>query len=204
MREYVLLWPAREVEKSAGRKVFERRCRDRIAPLARQHGVELRAQRMKMQDVGRRVAQLLVGQLGRAPIGALLLLRQLDPEQILAQIFQTVAVGEGADQFRGDLGAIDRRGKNAELMAQHGDVEAPEMKQFENRRIGEQGAQPRRLILGGGELHEMADPIARRELHEAQPVPMRVQPHRLGVDRDDAGEVDFDRESAAVKMNAHG
>jgi hypothetical protein len=49
----------------------------------------------------------------------------------------------------------------------------------------------------------MADPIACRELHEVQLVPMRVQPHRLGVDRDDAGEVDFGREIAVVKMNAH-
>ena len=78
------------------------------------------------------------------------------------------------------------------------------MEQLENRGIGEQGTQPRRLILGWGELHEMADPIARRELHEAQPVAMRVQPHRFGVDRDDAGEGDFGREIAAVKMNAHG
>jgi len=50
----------------------------------------------------------------------------------------------------------------------------------------------------------MTDAVARLELYEAQPVAMRVQPHRLGVDGDDAGEVDFGGKIAAVKMDAHG
>src|SRR5579862_281281 len=106
--EDVLLRPPFEVKQDTRRQEPERGLRQLGSPLSREHRVEPDAQRVQMKDIGRGVAQLLVGQRRRAPIRALLLFRQIDVEQILAQIAQPVPVGKGADQTRGDFGAIDR------------------------------------------------------------------------------------------------
>src|SRR5436189_1092261 len=104
MREDVLLRPAFEIKQGACRQEFKAAARQFGAVLARQHCVESRAQRVQVQDVGSGVALLLVGQGRGAPIGALLLLFELDAEEILAQIAQPVPVGEGPHEPRGDLG----------------------------------------------------------------------------------------------------
>ena len=77
------------------------------------------------------------------------------------------------------------------------------MEDLQHRGIGEQRLEPRRVIGTLGELHEMAHAIAGRELHQAQPVAMRVQSHRLGVDGDGGAKVDAFRQIAAMKMGAH-
>ena len=38
--------------------------------------------------------------------------------------------------------------------------------------------------MAGAELHQMGRPIARRELHEAEPVAQVLETHRLRVDGD--------------------
>ena len=81
----------------------------------------------------------------RAPVGALLLLREVDAEQFLAQILETVSVGEGPHQFRRDLGAIDRRAIDIEIDLERAQIEAREMEQLEDLRVLEQ-----RLEVGSG------------------------------------------------------
>ena len=73
-------------------------------------------------------------------------------------------------------------------MVKHREIEAREVEQLQHRRVGEQPPQVGRVVAAGGELHEMGVAVAARELHEAQPVAVRVEPHRLGIDRDRIAE----------------
>src|SRR5262249_56656849 len=105
------------------------------ATLACQQCVELGLERVQMQDIGGGVAQLLVAQGVGAPVGCLLLLGELDAQKLLAEVLQPEAVGEGARELGGDLGAVDRLAANAQRMFQHGDVEATEVGQLQQLRI---------------------------------------------------------------------
>ena len=100
-----------------------------------------------------------------------------------------MALGEGADQLGGDLGADRRARGDAERLLQHGDVEAGEMHDPGDVRVRHEAREVGRVIAAaaqslGQQLHEVCDPVARRQLHEAEAVAMRVQAHRLGIDRD--------------------
>src|SRR5205807_9867108 len=92
---------------------------------------------------------------------------------------------------------------DTEVMINHRQVEAREMKQLGYAAVSQQLPQPRRRIGSGRELDEMRVPVAGRELEEAQPVAMRVEPHCLGVDRNDWSEVEPFREIAAIKPIGH-
>src|SRR5690348_4980756 len=107
MGEDVLGAPAAEIEQRPARQEVEAGLRQGGAALARQHFVEPVFQGMEMQHVGGGVAELLVAELGCAPIRGLLLLRQLDAEKVAAEILEPVPIGEGAGESRGDLGAVD-------------------------------------------------------------------------------------------------
>ena len=100
---------AGEIEPRPLRQIGEGGARQPVAPLAREHRVELLAQRVQMQHVGGGVGELRVAERLRAPVGRLLLLGDLDAEQLARQILEAVPVGVGARQLGGDLGAIDRR-----------------------------------------------------------------------------------------------
>ena len=93
-----------------------------------------------MQHVGGGVGELLRRQIDRAPIGRLLLFRQIDVQQFLAKVLEPVPVGERPGKPGGDLGAADRCGGNAELTLQHGHVEAGEVHQLDDAGIPEQAA----------------------------------------------------------------
>ena len=69
-------------------------------------------------------------------------------------------------------------------MVEHCEIEAREVKELGHPGVGEQPLQPGRAIAAWRELDQMRVPVSGRELDEAQPVAMRVEPHRLGVDRD--------------------
>src|SRR6185437_8270125 len=94
--ENVLDAPTAEVEQRPSRQEVEAGLRQLLAPFTRQHGVELGLQGMQVEHIGGGITQLLVGEVGGAPIRRLLLLRQLDAEQVAAQILEAVAVGKGA------------------------------------------------------------------------------------------------------------
>src|SRR5579863_69175 len=184
MREDVLLRPAFKIKQGASRQEIEAAARQIGALFARQHSVESRAQRVQMQDVSSGVALLLLGQGWCAPIRALLLFFKLDAEQILAQIAQPVPVAEGTHQPRGGLGAIKRLRHHPEIVVEDREIEPREMEQLDDCGVDEEPLQIRGVVAAGGELNEMSIAIAARELYQAQPVAMRVEPHRLGVDRD--------------------
>jgi len=118
---------------------------------------------------------LLVGELVRAPVRALLLLGQVDAEQLRAEVLQAVAVGVGARQLGGDLGAVHGLGDDAQVLRQHGDVEAAEVEDLEHGGIRQQGLQARRRPVLAIELHEVGRVVASGELHQAQPVAVRLQ-----------------------------
>ena len=77
--------PAAQVERAAGRQEGKTGFRQGLTPLADQHFVEPGLEGVQMQHVGGGVALLLLVQLGRTPIGGLLLLGELDPQQLLAR-----------------------------------------------------------------------------------------------------------------------
>src|SRR5262245_55283032 len=78
--EYVLRCPASEVEAGAIGQEPEAGRRQFLASLARQQRIELSLEGVQMQHVGGRIGDLGVGQVGRTPVGKLLLLRQVDAE----------------------------------------------------------------------------------------------------------------------------
>ncbi len=103
-----LLPASGKIEADACRQEGEAGGGDFAALLAGEQHLELLLQGVEMQDVGRRVGDLRLGQrLGR-PVRTLLLLREIDAEQFAGEILEAVAVGVGAGQPRGDLGAEDR------------------------------------------------------------------------------------------------
>src|ERR1700686_5442013 len=100
MRKDVLLRPAFESKQGACRQEIKAAAGQFGAPFARQHRIESRAQVVQVEDVGGGIALLLLAQGRGAPIRALLLFLEFDPEQILAQIAQPVPVPEGTHQPR--------------------------------------------------------------------------------------------------------
>src|SRR3989337_2734627 len=59
------------------------------------------------------------------------------------------------------------------------------MEDLERALIGEQPLQLGRVI-GSGKLHQRSAAVALGELHEAEPVAIGIEAHRLGVDADRA------------------
>ena len=78
MSEDVLLRPALEIKQNAMRQEFEAGTGERVVAFAGQHHLESGAQGVEMQHVRGGVAKLFFGQVGRPPIRALLLFRQID------------------------------------------------------------------------------------------------------------------------------
>ena len=68
-------------------------------------------------------------------------------------------------------------------MLQHRHVEAGEMEDLGDRRIGQEQTEIGRARLALGDADDIDAAVAGRELHEAEPVAAGLQPHRLGVDR---------------------
>src|SRR5690606_38193533 len=113
------------------------------------------------------------------------------------------AVGIGAHELGGDLGAVDGRGDDAEITLDHRDVEAREMENLENVLVRHQRAQVRRVVGAAVELHDMGVAVARRKLDHAKLVALGIEPHRLGIDRDAGAESEACREIALVQRDRH-
>src|SRR5262245_15118601 len=135
VREEVLVLEASEVEAGSFREEAEAGLCRGCSAFAGEHGVELGLERVQVEHVAGGVVLLLVRQLVRAPVGALLLLGKVDAEELAAQVLEAVAIGVGARQLGSDLGAVDGLGKHAPMLRQHGDIEAPEVKDLEHRAI---------------------------------------------------------------------
>ncbi len=129
------------------------------------------------------------------------MLGDVDADDLLAQVLQAMPVRHRADEARGDLGAPDRRGRHAEMIEQRGHIETREMEDLQDRGIGEKRFQIRRVGVAPRNLHQMADPVAARHLDEAQAVAVRVEAHRLSVDRDRAREGHVAGQVADMEMD---
>ena len=61
-------------------------------------------------------------------------------------------------------------------------IKPREMEYFYPRRVAKKFHQIRRFVTIAGEFHQMRIAIAIGKLHQAQPVALVIQPHRLGID----------------------
>ena len=75
------------------------------------------------------------------------------------------------------------------------------MKNLENLGIRQEGFEARRVVGFAIEFDEVRGAVAARELHEAQPVAMRLEPERLGIDRDAARERQPGRQISIVQLD---
>ena len=78
------------------------------------------------------------------------------------------------------------------------------MKQLERAGIGKHALEVRRVIGAVGELHGVADPVARRHLCQAKPVAVGAEAHRLGVDGHDGAEIEPIRQIVLVEFDFQG
>ncbi len=116
-----------------------------------------------------------------------------------------MTVRVSAHQPGRDLGAVDRPGHNAKPLLQHGDIEAGVVKNLGLGRIGKQRSEIGCRAIVERDLHDIGAAIAGRELHDAEPVAMRIEPHGLGIDRHlAAGIVAEVRQVAAMQSDGHG
>src|SRR3546814_12984011 len=90
-----------------------------------------------------------------------------------------VPVGIGAYQPRRDLGAIDRRRDDAEIMADRGEIEAREMIELEPFGVGQHRFEMGRGIIAAGvEAHQMLVAAAIGDLDDTQSIKRGEQPHK--------------------------
>src|SRR4051812_31339305 len=96
MSENVRGFVAEQVQPAARGQELEAGLGQCEPVLADQKGFESGPERVQMEHVGGGVGELLRAELGRAPVGGLLLLGDFHAEQLAAEVAQAVAVGEGA------------------------------------------------------------------------------------------------------------
>src|SRR5262245_8691095 len=77
------------------------------------------------------------------------------------------------------------------------------MEQLDDTGVGEHSLEARCRVITGRQLHKMRVPVPRRELHEAQPVAIRIEPHRLGVDSNSRSEADTLGKITVVELVGH-
>ena len=195
------VFPAGQVEFGSRRKEVETGFGQSRPAFARQHSVEYLFQSVQKRDVIRRVRKLLFAELSRSPVGALLLLRKINAQKILHQILEAMSVGVGPNKFRRELGAIDGRSRDSQVVAEDCDIESCKMEKLGDRYIGKKPLQIGRCIRARGELYEMRRTISRRELNKAEPVARWTQSQRFAVDRNKTPEIDTLGKIAFVEFN---
>ena len=201
MRKNVHFGEAGEVEARPFGQIGESGAGEAVAALPLQHRVELLPQRVQMEDIGGGISELRVGQRLHPPVGRLLLLADLDPDEFAGEVFQPVPIRVGAGELGGDLGAIDGRGHHPEGMGQDGDVEAAEMEQLDDVRVGQQPLEVGRVLLTRRDLHDFGVAVAARQLDNAQPVAPDRQAERFGVEGDGLAVSPAGRKVGAVQAD---
>ena len=105
--EDIFLGPPREVQCGPCRYKIKTGLGHGASALTLQHLVEPRLHLVQVKHVLCRILLLGIAQHMRTPVRALLLLVEFNAEQFLDQVLETVPVGIGAGEFRGQLGAIE-------------------------------------------------------------------------------------------------
>src|SRR5512132_312702 len=202
--EDVLLRPSLEIEAGAVRDEAETGVRQVTTTFPLQHRVELLAQSVQPQHISGSVLALFRSKGLGTPVGALLLFRQLDPQELPTQILEAVPIGVGAYQSGGDLGAVDRDTHHPEPQIQYPNVESGEMKQLDDPFVGQQCLEIGRCVGGAPgptrrrEVHEMAYPVAGGQLYQTEAVTVWIEAGRLRVDGDARAERRIGRQIAMV------
>src|SRR6202051_1271406 len=80
------------------------------------------------------------------------------------------------------------------------------MKQFDNCGVGQQRLQiwairPLAAQRRGNDLHQMRCAVPGRKLHQAESVALRVQPHRLGIDRNHRSKAQPSRQVVLMQLD---
>ena len=128
-------------------------------------------------------------------------MREFDADEFARQILEPVPVGVGAGELGGDLGAIDGCRHHAEGVAEHGHVEAAEMEEFDDIRVGQHSFEIGRVLLAGLDLHHLGVAVAARKLNQAQTIAPDGEAQGFGVDRDGFAEGPVGGEVGAVQAN---
>src|SRR3712207_6233387 len=137
MRKDVRVRPAQQVELGTGGQEAEAALRDGVAVLPPEPGVQSRLHGMEVENVGCPVVELRLREGLGAPVGGLLLLREFDVQELPHEVLEPKPIRVGAGEPRGDLGAVDRSRHDPEIVEEHGQVEAREMKDLQHALVGE-------------------------------------------------------------------
>jgi hypothetical protein len=89
------------------------------------------------------------------------------------------------------------------MLPDHCQIVAGEMKQLLDRGVAQQAAESRGAIVGPGKLHEVTFAIARRQLHQTQPIALGTKPHRFGIHRHDGAEIEPVGQVLLVQVDRH-
>ena len=200
MRKNIGFRPTGQVQFRAGREEIETGLRQVLPLFPFQPLVQLDPQPVKVKNVRGGIILLRARERFRAPIAHLLLFGEVQPQQILCQVLQPMAVRLGAHKTAGDLGAVDRGRQGTKGVIHGSNVKAAIVKQLQGVRIFQQGAEIGGLGLAFGDLHNMGIAIAIRQLHHAEPIAMRVQPHGLAIDRNGGAQLQAIRQVALVEV----
>ena len=136
------------------------------SPLAFEHRIKALFELVKMKHVRSGIGLLLLGQGRRGPVRTLLLLGQLDAGEFCTKILEAVAIGIGPRQLGCDLGAVDRRRVDAEIVLHNRDIEAREVKDLQDPRVRQQRLEIGCVLTSLRKLHEVRSAITGRELHD--------------------------------------
>ena len=117
-------------------------------------------------------------------------------------------VGIGARKLGGDLGAKQRRAGDAEILTDHRHIEAREVKELRHRLIAEQRLEVGRVVVDLAlrirrKMDDMGVAVAGRKLDHAQPVTVRPEAERLGIDRHKTAQRDAGRQIGFVQVIGH-
>ncbi len=165
--------------------------------------VEFFPQSMKVQDVRSGILQLMGGQPFSTPVARLHLLGDIDAEDFLAELLESVLVGVGPDQSRGDLRAINRFHDRVEPGHQRNQIESCVMKDFQDFRIFQHPDQILRIALLRSELNQVCVPVACAQLNKAKPVAKRIETHGLRVDSNHRAKIEVIRYVILIEEVCH-
>src|SRR5579875_3893261 len=201
VRKNVRIPPSQQIELCPNRQEGEGGGGELGAPFARQHGIELVAQRMQVQHIGSSIGKLSLRKIGSPPVGRLLLFRQFDPQELASEVLQSVPIGVGSGQFRGDLRTVEREGHSSEGFVKDRNIESGVMEELDDTRVGEKPLEVRGMFLAGGDLHDFGRSVAARQLDEAKPVAIENEPERFSVDSDAVAKTHAVRQVAFMQGN---
>src|SRR5690606_14191400 len=204
MCKNILFRPAGQVQRSPRRQEVEAGLSEGGPALPRQHRVQYGFQLMQVEHIRGGIPLLGLGKRRRPPVGGLLLLGDLDPDELPAEVLQPVPVGESADQPRGRPGAVNRCRVGADILLQRRQVEAGKVKQLEDAAILEDALEIGGDVAGAGlKLDQVRIAVPAGKLDHAETVAHGAQPHRFSIHGNHGAQVEAVRQVTLIYGNCH-